>query len=59
MNSREYECPVCECDVLAFNEDKLVTCEECHTLLEICRDADQVDGRWCDLTTLRPISELP
>ncbi len=50
---REYKCPKCEEDVL-INEDNstFVECLSCKSKLRINVDAEFINGRWIDLTTL-------
>ena len=53
MKMRINTCPECEAEVEHLPDNgELVTCGECNTLLRINYDAEFVDGRWVDRTTL-------
>lgn len=51
----EYECPVCYEPIKVTSEQKTVTCRCCGTAFNINHDAEFIDGRWIDLTTLTRI----
>jgi transcription elongation factor Elf1 len=52
---REYPCPYCEDEVEVSDNDCTVECKSCGSSLRVDRDAEQIDGRWKDLTTLTEI----
>jgi transcription elongation factor Elf1 len=50
--TREYPCPYCGDEVEVSDNDNTVECKSCGTESSVNRDAEQIDGRWNDLTTL-------
>ena len=50
--TKEYSCPECEEDVTVGEKDETVWCGYCGNKLDVCRDAEFIDGRWKDLTQL-------
>ena len=50
---REYTCPHCFQDVAVGHAQYRLFCPECGTPLEVCHDAEQLNGIWHDRTTLR------
>jgi hypothetical protein len=48
-----------EIDTADYDERYIAQCENCKMKFEVYPDAEFDDGRWCDLTTIRPLLALP
>jgi hypothetical protein len=53
----EHTCPVCDEPNLCSVSATWFRCLACKSEIEICPDAEYVDGMWRDKTTLRPLNE--
>lgn len=53
MNELTYICPSCDSDLIVKEADgENVTCPECKVKIKISFDADYVNGRYVDCTSL-------
>lgn len=53
--TRTYNCPVCDEEFDHEYDVEVYFCDFCLARLELCADADCLDGHWVDYTSVREI----